>query len=219
MKKYISILRNCRLFYNISDEDILRMLTCMDAKIGSFDKKYTIFSEGSAAKYIGIILKGTAQNVRVDYNGNRSILSEIGVSEIFGEAFACIDMKSTPVSVVAVEPCEVMFVECAHILHTCNNQCAFHSQMIYNLIRDLAEKTVKYYKKSEIIAQRTTRDKLLTYLTGVSKEAQSFSFDIPFDRQELADYLEVDRSGLSAEIGKLKREGLLDCNKNHFELL
>lgn len=218
MKKYIKILRKCSLFCNIADEDILRMLTCMGAVVESFDKKYTIFSEGSCAKYIGIMLSGKAQNVRVDYNGNRSIISEIGVSEIFGEAFACAEMKSTPVSVIAVETCEVMFIECAHILHTCHNHCAFHSQMIYNLMRELAEKMIKYYKKAEIISQRTTRDKLLTYLTVVSKEKNDMSFDIPFDRQELADYLEVDRSGLSAEIGRLKKEGVLDCHKNHFEL-
>ena len=219
MKKYIKILRKCRLFCDIADEDMLRMLTCMGATVESFDKKYTIFSEGSAAKYIGIMLAGAAQNVRVDYNGNRSIISEIGASEMFGEAFACAEVKSTPVSVVAVEPCEVMFIECAHILHTCHNHCGFHSQMIYNLMCELADKTIRYYKKAEITSQRTTRDKLLTYLTSVSKEEDSVSFDIPFDRQELADYLEVDRSGLSAEISRLKKEAVLDCYKNHFELL
>lgn len=218
MKKYIKIFRKCRLFCDISDEDILRMLVCMGAKVESFDKKYTIFREGSVAKYIGIMLSGTAQNVRVDYNGNRSIISEIGTSETFGEAFACAELKSTPVSVIAVEPCEVMFIECAHILHTCHNHCGFHSQMIYNLMRELADKTIRYYKKAEITSQRTTRDKLLSYLTVVSKEKNVMSFDIPFDRQELADYLEVDRSGLSAEISRLKKEGLLDCYKNHFEL-
>lgn len=85
-------------------------------------------------------------------------------------------------------------------------------------MRELADKTIRYYKKAEITSQRTTRDKLLSYLTVVSKEKNVMSFDIPFDRQELADYLEVDRSGLSAEISRLKKEGLLDCYKNHFEL-
>ena len=219
MKKYLRILRNCPLFFGIADEDLLRMLSCMGARVDFYDKKYTIFPEGIRAKYIGILLSGEAQIVRVDYNGNRSIISEIQPSELFGEAFACAQVSSLPVSVIASEPCEVMLVDCSHVLHTCQNGCSFHSQMIYNLMRDLAEKTLKYHKKSEIISGRSTRDKLMNYLTITAREVGSDSFDISFDRQELADYLEVDRSGLSAEIGKLKKEGVLDCRKNHFELL
>ena len=219
MKKYLRILRNCPLFFGIADEDLLRMLSCMGARVDLYDKKYTIFPEGIRAKYIGILLSGEAQTVRVDYNGNRSIISEIQPSELFGEAFACAQVSSLPVSVIASEACEVMLVDCSHVLHTCQNGCRFHSQMIYNLMRDLAEKTLKYHKKSEIISGRSTRDKLMNYLTITAREVGSDSFDIPFDRQELADYLEVDRSGLSAEIGKLKKEGVLDCRKNHFDLL
>ena len=219
MKKYLRILRNCPLFFGIADEDLLRMLSCMGARVDSYDKKYTIFPEGIRAKYIGILLSGEAQIVRVDYNGNRRIISEIQPSELFGEAFACAQVSSLPVSVIASEACEVMLVDCSHVLHTCQNGCSFHSQMIYNLMRELAEKTLKYHKKSEIISGRSTRDKLMNYLTITAREVGSDSFDISFDRQELADYLEVDRSGLSAEIGKLKKEGVLDCRKNHFELL
>lgn len=219
MKKYLRILRNCPLFFGIADEDLLRMLSCMGARVDFYDKKYTIFPEGIRAKYIGILLSGEAQIVRVDYNGNRSIISEIQPSELFGEAFACAQVSSLPVSVIASEACEVMLVDCSHVLHTCQNGCSFHSQMIYNLMRDLAEKTLEYHKKSEIISGRSTRDKLMNYLTITAREVGSDSFDISFDRQELADYLEVDRSGLSAEIGKLKKEGVLDCRKNHFELL
>ena len=219
MKKHLKTLRNCSLFYGIEDEDMLRMLSCLGARIESFDKKYTIFPEGIAAKYVGILLSGEAQCVRVDHNGNRSIISEIIPSELFGEAFACAEVASLPISVIASEPCEVMFINSSHILHTCANGCGFHSQLIYNLMRDLARKTLRYYKKSEITSGRTTRDKLLTYLAITSKEVGADSFEIPFDRQELADYLEVDRSGLSAEISKLKKEGALNCHKNKFELL
>lgn len=219
MKEYQKILRSCSLFDGIADDDMLRMLSCMGARTEVFDKKYTIFSEGIKAKYIGILMSGEAQYVRVDYNGNRSIISDIRPSELFGEAFACAEVNNLPVSVIASEPCEVMLIDSAHILHTCSNNCAFHTRMIYNLMRDLARKTLKYYKKTEIVSARTTRDKLMTYLAITAKEVGSDSFEIPFDRQELADYLEVDRSGLSAEIGKLKKEGVLDCRKNHFELL
>ena len=219
MKKYLEILKKCPLFFSVAEEDLLRMLTCFGAKIESFDKKYTIFAEGSHAKYMGILLSGEAQMVQFDYYGNKSILAGIAPSEMFIEAFACADIHSLPVSVIATEPSVVMFVPCDHILHTCNNNCGFHQQLIYNLVKELAEKTIRFHQKLEVAGKRTTREKLLTYLTLESKRSQSMEIEIPFDRQELADYLEVDRSGLSAEIGKLKREGVIECKKNHFVLL
>ena len=91
--------------------------------------------------------------------------------------------------------------------------------MIYNLMRDMARKNIMVYSKLEITGKRSTREKILAYLAHMEKQSGSNEFDIPFDRQELADYLEVDRSGLSAEISKLKREGVIDCHKNHFVLL
>ncbi|MBO5203640.1 MAG: Crp/Fnr family transcriptional regulator [Clostridia bacterium] len=219
MKKYFGILRKCPLFDSIEDDDLLGMLGCLGAKVESFDKKYTIFAEGTPARYIGIVLSGSAQIVQVDYYGNRSILSEIYPSEIFAEAFACAEVPSLPVSVIANEPCEVMLISCAHILHTCANSCGFHQRLIFNLMKDLATKTIMFHQRIEITSKRSTREKLLTYLTMQAKKAGGDRFDIPFDRQELADYLEVDRSGLSAEISKLRKEGILECQKNHFELL
>ena len=219
MKKYLEILKKCRLFEGIGEEDLLRMLECLGARVVSFDKKYTVFSEGSPARYVGILLSGSVQVVQVDYYGTRSILSEIRPTQVFAEAFACAGVSALPVSVIANDPCEVMLVDCSHILHTCSNHCAFHQTLIYNLMRDLADKTLLFHQRIEVTSKRTTREKLLAYLTMESRKAQSEAFDIPFDRQELADYLEVDRSGLSAEIGKLKKEGVLKNQKNHFELL
>ena len=219
MQKKIEILKKCPLFYGIEEEDLLRMLTCFGAKQEFFDKKYTIFAEGSHAKHMGILLSGEAQIVQFDYYGNKSILSNIAPSEMFAEAFACAEVESLPVAVIATEPSEVLFVDCDHILHTCSNNCGFHQQLIYNLVKDLAAKSITFHQKVEVTSKRTTREKLMTYLTQESRRAGSNVFEIPFDRQELADYLEVDRSGLSAEIGKLKKEGLIDCQKNRFELL
>ena len=219
MKKYLNILKKCPLFTDICDEDLLRMLGCLGARVTLFDKKYTIFSEGSPAKYIGIVLSGAAQIIQIDYDGNRSILSDIRPSEVFAEAFACAGVESLPVSVIADAPSEIMLIDCSHILHTCSNNCGFHQQLIFNLMKDLAIKTTLFHQKIEIISRRTTREKLLTYLSFQSKKEGSTSFTIPFDRQELADYLEVDRSGLSAEISKMKNDGLIKNQKNHFELL
>lgn len=219
MEKYLKILKKCSLFYGISDDNLLKMLTCLGARIIGFDKKYTIFAEGNTAKYIGIMLSGTAHTVQMDYFGNRSVLSVIKPTHIFGEAFACAEAENVPVSVIASEPCEVMLIDCGHILHTCSNNCGFHQQLIFNLMKDLATKNIMFHQQIEITSKRTTREKLLAYLLFRAKEQGADSFDIPFDRQALADYLEVDRSGLSAEISKLCREGILECRKNHFEFL
>jgi len=219
MKNYIKILRRCPLFEGIRDEDLSRMLVCLGAKVEAFDKKYTIIAEGKPAKYIGIVLSGSVQISKNDYYGNRSIIAEAEESEVFGEAFACAEIQSIPVMVTANEPCEIMLIECAHILHTCSNNCGFHQQLIFNLMKDLATKTLLFHQKLEITSKRSTREKLMTYLMIQAKKAGSNRFTIPFDRQELADYLEVDRSGLSAEIGKLRREGLIENEKNSFVLL
>lgn len=219
MKEYSKILRKCPLFFDIEEDNLIRMLSCLDARVESFDKKYTIFPEGYPAKYIGIVLSGKVQVVQVDYYGNRSILSELGPSEVFAEAFACAEVESMPVAVIADESCEVMLINCAHILHTCSNNCGFHQQLIFNLMKDLAAKTIMFHQRIEVTSKRTTREKLMAYLMLQAKKTGRDRFDIPFDRQELADYLEVDRSGLSAEIGKLCREGIITNNKNHFELL
>ena len=219
MEKYFSILRKCTLFNDIEDENIIPLLGCLGAKVEEYDKKYTILAEGNPAKYIGIVLSGEAQMEKVDFYGNRSIVTNISVSEIFGEAFACAGIDKIPVTVIAKEPGEIMLLDCERILHSCSNACGFHRQIIFNLMKELATKNLMFHKKIEITSQRSTREKLMTYLMQQAKTVGSDSFTVPFDRQELADYLEVERSGLSAEIGKLKKEGILDCTKNRFTLL
>lgn len=218
LKKYLEILKKCPLFDGIEDSNLLKMLVCLGAKTDFYDKKYTVLSESTPAKYIGVVLSGSVQVIQIDYYGNRSILSGLGAGEVFAEAFACAEIGSMPVSVIANEPCEIMMIDSSHILHTCQNNCGFHQRLIYNLMKDLATKTIMFHQRIEVTSKRTTRDKLLTYLMLQAKKAGSNSFDIPFDRQELADYLEVERSGLSSEIGKLRREGILESEKKHFIL-
>lgn len=218
MKKYLEILKKCPLFYGIEDENLLVMLPCLGAKVIFFDKKYTIFREGDKIKHIGIVLSGSVQITQVDFYGNRSILNNVEPLQVFGEAFACAETDFLPVSVIANEPSYIMLIDCAHILHTCTNNCRFHQQLIFNLMKDLAQKTILFHQKMEICSKRTTRDKLLAYLDIQAKKFGK-EFTVPYDRQELADYLEVDRSGLSLEISKLRNEGVLESRKNFFRLL
>ena len=219
MEKYFDILRKCPLFIGVADEHIMKMLNCLGAVKETFDKKYTIIAEGNKAKHIGILLSGSAQIEQVDYYGNRTIVGRVEPSGLFTEEFACAEVEAVPVSVIATEPCEALLVDCNHILHTCHHNCMFHQQMIFNLMKNMATKNILYHQKMDITSKRSTREKLMAYLLFCAKESGSNNFVIPYDRQELADFLEVDRSGLSAEISKLRKEGVLVSIKNYFELL
>lgn len=219
MKNFKNSLSVCPLFSEIEDADLERMLHCLGARKLGFDKKEEIMSEGMPPRDVAVLLSGRAQTVRVDYMGNRSILSESIPGELICVEYACTEADELPVSVIAIEPCVVMFIDCSHVLHTCHNGCGFHHRLIFNLMKSLAEGSISKHKKIEVTAKRTTRERLLTYLALTAKEMGSNKFDIPFNRIELADYLEVDRSGLSVEIGKLVKEGVIFCCKEHFEIL
>lgn len=219
MNKYFEVLKNCSLFDNISDENLIPMLSCLNAKLLSFKKGITIIEEGEVANNVGIVLSGAVQIIRIDYYGNRNIIANIESSHLFGESFAFANIPAIPVSVIASEDTDILMIDCQRITKTCSNSCEFHNQIIFNLLKIMAMKNIYFNQKAEITSKRTTREKVLAYLMQQAKKYNSNSFTIPFDRQELADYLEVDRSGLSAEIGKLRADGIIECNRSKFTLL
>lgn len=219
MKKYLEILKTCPLFAGIREEDLPALLGCLDARVVHCAKRETVLAEGDAATHIGILLSGALQIEQVDFFGNRNILSGVEPGEVFAESFACAGVEAIPLSVVAGEDSTVMCIHRDRILYSCGNACDFHRQILFNLMKVLATKNIRFHQKTQITSKRTTREKLMAYLLWQAKKHNSRRFVIPFDRQELADYLEVERSGLSAEIGKLRKEGVLKSRKNQFELL
>ena len=219
MIKHLDVLRTSPLFALIQRENLSSMLPCLGAKELFFKKGETIFSEGEKASHLGLVCSGEVQTERVDFDGNRTIVSRAAEGDLFGEEFACAEIERLPVSVIAAKEATVLLLDCRHITHTCCNACQFHQQMIFNLLKITAQKSILLHQRAEVISHRTTRDKLMAYLTQQAKKEGTRSFSVPFDRQALADYLEVERSGLSAEISKLRREGILKSTKNHFELL
>ena len=219
MQKYYEILRKCPLFYDIENENLIPMLGCIRAKVRQVCRDEVIAYEGESCADVGIVLSGEIQITRTDYEGNRSIVSSILPSELFGESFACAELKSSPVDIVAREDGEIMVIDIHCLMHTCSNACAFHNQMIFNLLKAVSASNIALNQKIEIISKRSTREKLIAYLSMQAKKTGKTAFTIPYDRQELADFLEVDRSGLSAEISKLRREGVLECKNSTFKLL
>lgn len=218
MKEYLNVLESCVLFNGITPEDISGLLVCLGASVRDVKKNQQILAEGEPAKYVGILLSGSASVTTVDIYGNRSILAQIYVGELFGESFACADAPILPVSVVANENCRVMLIDCKRVITSCSNACGFHNQMIHNLLRAVARRNLEFHKKLEITGQRTTREKLMAFLLAEAKRAGSKHFTISYDRQALADYLGVERSAMSAELSKLQKDGLLQTNRKEFIL-
>ena len=219
MEELFPIIKSCPLFDGIAEADMGAMLACLGAKKLSAPKGQVLFAEGDPATYVGIVLTGSVHLVREDYYGNRSIMAHIPPGEVFGETYACAGAAALPISIVADEDSDCLLIDCRRITVSCTNACSFHSRMIYNLLRLVANKNLVFDQKIEITSKRTTRDKLMAYLMIQAKLCGKGEFTIPYDRQALADYLEVDRSGLSSEISKLRQEGVLECRKNTFRLL
>lgn len=219
MQEYDAILRKCPLFEGIEAQDMDAMLACLGGKVLKVRKNQIILAEGEKAEFVGIVLEGSVQIVKEDYFGNRSIVTQVDAGELFGESFACANVAALPVSVVAARDSSVMLIDCHRITVSCSNACSFHSRMIFNLLKVVATKNLMFNQKIEVTSKRTTRQKLMTYLLQQAKRAGNNAFTIPYDRQALADYLEVERSAMSAEIGKLRKEGVLESEKNYFRLL
>lgn len=218
MNEYLGLLKKTYLFAGIMEEDISTVLHCLSARISSYKKDDFILHTGDFVQQVGMVLSGSVLVIKEDFWGNRSILSEISPGSVFAETYACITNIPLEVSVIASSDCEVLFLDFQKLLTTCSAACQFHTQLIHNLLSILAHKNRILTKKLEHISQKTTRDKLLSYLSAESLKAKNPSFTIPFNRQQLADYLSVDRSAMSNELSKLKKEGILDYNKNSFVL-
>ena len=219
MKEWIPLLQTCPLFDGINSTDLSAMLGCLGARPMNAEKGQFVFHEGDPAIFVGIVLTGSVQLIREDYYGNRSIMAHIGPTQPFGESYAFSGAPALPVSIVADENSQLVLLDSRRIHSCCSNACEFHNQVIYNLLRLVANKNLVLHQKIQIISKRTTREKLMAYLLSQARLSGSNTFTIPYDRQALADYLEVDRSGLSAEISKLRKENILESEKSTFRLL
>lgn len=217
MKNIYPILHSTTLFSGISEDEIAAMLNCLSSIERHFEKGETIFRVGDVIDSLGIVLSGSVTVIHEDFWGNRDILTKALPGQLFAEVYAC---SSAPlaVSVITSEPTDIIFLNVKKILTTCPTACAHHVKLIRNLLSALAGRNLLINRKLIQVSRRTTKDKLLAYLSAVSAEKGSSDFDIPFNRQELADYLSVDRSAMSAELSRMRDAGLLSFNRNHFTL-
>ncbi len=210
MKKNNEVLSKCPLFADIDPSDFDSMIACLDGRIKNVQKGNPIFLEGTPARFVGVVLSGTVQVIREDYYGSRSILAILQPGELFAEVFSFAGLETMPVSVIANKDSEVLLLDCRRVLTTCTNSCHYHSLLMKNLVQGIAQKNLALSQKIRYMSQKTTKEKLMAYLLDQAKLHGSTEFVIPYDRQALADYLGVERSAMSAEIGKLKRSGQID---------
>ena len=218
MKEFLPVIRSSSLFSGISETELAAMLSCLETREERFPKDTFLLRTGDTAESIGLVLSGSVLVVQEDIWGNRNILSRTAPGQTYAAAFACAPSSVSNVSVVTETPTTVLFLNVKRLLTVCPSACAHHSRIIRNLLSDLAGKNLLLNEKLTHIAQRTTRAKLMSYLSAEAQRRGAVEFDIPFSRQQLADFLAVERSGLSLELGKMKKEGLLDYHKEHFVL-
>lgn len=219
MNKYIPILKHTKLFSGVSDDDIHSMLSCLGARLFNYAKGTYVLRQGEHLSDIMVLVKGSLHIQKDDFWGNRSILGHIGEGEMFGEAYIAPESGPLLNDVIALEDSAVIFFDVKRIITTCPAACRFHAMVIQNVFFAISEKNRKLVRKLDHMSKRSTRDKLISYLSEEAKKQNSSSFTIPFNRQQLADFLSVDRSAMSAELGKMRNEGLLEFDRNRFRLL
>lgn len=218
MKEFLPVIRSSSLFSGISETELTAMLSCLETREERFPKDTFLLRTGDTAESIGLVLSGSVLVVQEDIWGNRNILSKAGPGQTFAAAYACAPGSLLNVSVLAETSVTAMFLNVKRVLNVCPSACEHHSRIIRNLLGELAEKNLRFGEKLTHMGQRTTRAKLMSYFSAEAQRLGTYEFDIPFSRQQLADYLAVERSGLSLELGKMRSEGLLDFHKSHFVL-
>ncbi|MDR0718148.1 MAG: Crp/Fnr family transcriptional regulator [Treponema sp.] len=218
MKIIGDIMDTCKLFENIKPGDAEKMLACLGARRKRYPKDSFVFMAGDEATHFGLLLSGRLLIIHEDFWGNRNIVEHIQASNIFGAAYVFSDIGRFPVTLQSTENSEVLLFSGKKLSMTCSSACIFHTQIIANMLNILSQNNITLVKTLDHISRRSTREKLLSYFSACAFNSKSAKFTIPFDRQELADYLAVERSSMSAELGRMKKDGLLEYHKNQFFL-
>lgn len=209
---------NSQLFRGLDEAEITSLLGCLNAVERSFQKGEVILSEGSITENIGILLSGMAVISCNDIWGNTSILGNVAPGSVFAEVYACIPGQPMLVTVSAVEDTSVLFMNVGRVLATCTNACPFHTRLVRNLLTICAHKSLQLSQRIQHTSSKFIRGRLMSYFSECAKRAGSNSFLIPYNRQQLADYLNVDRSTMCNELSKMQKDGIIEYERNRILL-
>lgn len=197
------------LFSGISQADLSNLLSCLATVERRYSKGAVILAEGEPTQWMGLVLEGRAIISCADVWGKSSILGFAEPGAVFGEAYACVPGEALLISVCAAEETRVLFLNVGKLLTVCGNACPFHAQLIRNLLSISAGKNLQLSRRIFHTTPKSIRGRLLSYFSECAKKSGSLTFTLPFNRQQLADYLGVDRSAMSSELSKMQRDGLI----------
>ena len=205
------------LFENVSNTDVLELLKCIGIKTKKYKKNTNIIRTGQKIDFLCVMLEGIAHTVKVDSTGKSSVIEKLKMNDIFGHNIVCLGIQKSPVDVIAQTDCDVLFLPFEKVITPCAKLCPYHLQLIKNVMKMISSRNSILNNKIDIIAQKTTREKILALLESYKTEERLIS--IPYNREEMAKFLCVDRSAMSRELCKMRDDGILKFYKNHFELL
>lgn len=209
----------CKLFEGIPSDKINNLFTQLSVRNVTLKKGEFLFKAGTKITDFAVVISGQLAISYYEANGHRNIVESLESMETVGISLAVADIQSVAISVEARQESEVILFNANKVLNPAGKPSEEHIRLLRNITKELARKTVLLGRKMRIISSRTTSERLMKYLIEESVRRGSKEFDIPYDRQALADYLCVERSALSAEIGKLIDKGVIESRKNHFKLL
>ncbi len=205
------------LFENIQNNEVLELLKCIGIKTKTYKKGSYILKTGNKIDFLGVVLEGNAEIIKNDSLYGNILIETIKINDIFGHNIVCLGQNKSPVDIIAKTICEVLFLPFEKIVNPCEKLCSYHIQLIKNVMKMISKRNSLLNDKIDIIARKTTRDKILAFLDGYKNEERKFY--VPYTREEMAKFLCVDRSAMSRELCKMRDEGILRFNKNYFELL
>jgi len=217
MKAILETIKDNHLFEDIAVTELESLLNCLSYKTKKYKKDALVVMAGYIIDYIGIVISGSVKIIKEDIEGNTTILTELEQAEVFAEVFVCAEIAYSPVTIFACEETEILFLNYKRIITTCSTGCEYHTRLVENMLKLIARKNLLLNDKIEILSKRSTREKLLCFFDKNRGIARKFT--IPYNREELASYLCVDRSAMSNELSKMRNEGLIRYNKNRFEIL
>lgn len=218
MEKYFNQIKNSPLFFGMNEEELKGILECFNARIKSYESGEMIIRQSDVITNLYLVLEGKVNIEKDTYWGRRIIISKLGVNDNIAMSFvACKAVEST-IDAVAAEDTKLLMLNYEKCTSMCQNACTRHKVLISNMFEILAKENLELLQKIENVSQKSIRDKLLTYLSNEARKCKNNSFEIPFNRQDLADYLNIDRSAMSFELSKLQKEGIIEYERNKFLL-
>ena len=218
MQNYYNQIKNSPIFFGMKEDELKGLLECFNARIRNYDEGEVIIRQGDIINNIYLILEGSVNIEKDSYWGRRIIVSRLGVNNNIALSFVASKNITSGIDAIAIGKTKLLILNYEKCTSMCQNACTRHKVLINNLFEILSKENIELLQKIENISQKTIREKLLTYFSNEARKNKSNIFEIPFNRQDLADYLNIDRSAMSFELSKMQKEGLIKFEKNKFIL-